>query len=612
MTDVGPFWGLGWSVWLLPFVLIGPGLGFARWLQGRSKTSGLRWFLDASWIGFAITWVNVALIRELGVAAEHHRAAVLAAALMWFAMGMWIGRTGGRLGRLQPAERIGAGGVILAVLAVSIWRAGDVARPLDAYWYLDGADKWQHEALPIHASETAEVTMHGSADSGAFSVIPREGRVSLLAASDTAGEITLAVRGPIGSSVAAEGERNQVATSMPGYPGEGLIRRYLDTGVAAIRVPISLRKGESIDVDVTGDRLFVMTTADAVWALHAEGTLRYVHHYQLLNQVENQVWADEMLEDRWATLNQPPGWSPLLTVATVVTGADLRAASVLFLLVIALVGLSAVRLVQVLAPDAPKLSLLVPGAMVTSHGMLMLEPGSQNFPDSLYAAAILAVAAAIVERRVGWIAALGIGAGLLRWPGVVVSTLFLLTWWRSSGQAPWRALRQLWLWVGVGAIIAAIGVFTGVLEDLLFILYFETFPEHWHGEYSPTKLLPRVPGFYALWTAYTGGALLWCALAAWFASDSPARTSTRWLLNSIGLYSLMLATIDHHPTHYFLPLVAVTGVATATASASVRSRRLQWALPAMVLAGVLLFLTTGDVGIQPIEDMVTALDEALN
>ena len=37
------------------------------------------------------------------------------------------------------------------------------------------------------------------------------------------------------------------------------------------------------------------------------------------------------------------------------------------------------------------------------------------------------------------------------------------------------------MWVGVGAVIAAIGVFAGVLEDLLFILYFETFPEHWHG-----------------------------------------------------------------------------------------------------------------------------------
>ena len=168
------------------------------------------------------------------------------------------------------------------------------------------------------------------------------------------------------------------------------------------------------------------------------------------------------------------------------------------------------------------------------------------------------------------------------------------------------------MWVGVGAVIAAIGVFAGVLEDLLFILYFETFPEHWHGEYSPTKLLPRVPGFCALWTAYTGGGLLWCVLAAWRASDSPARSATRWLLTAIGLYSLLLATIDHHPTHYFLPLVAVTGVATVTASASLRKYSLRMALPAAVLGGVLLFLTTGDVGLQPIEDMVMALDEALN
>ena len=101
-------------------------------------------------------------------------------------------------------------------------------------------------------------------------------------------------------------------------------------------------------------------------------------------------------------------------------------------------------------------------------------------------------------------------------------------------------------------------------------------------------------------------------LAAWRASDSPARSATRWLLTAIGLYSLLLATIDHHPTHYFLPLVAVTGVATVTASASLRSHGLRLVLPAAVLGGVLLFLTTGDVGLQPIEDMVMALDEALN
>ena len=71
----------------------------------------------------------------------------------------------------------------------------------------------------------------------------------------------------------------------------------------------------------------------------------------------------------------------------------------------------------------------------------------------------------------------------------------------------WRAVARTWAWVGVGAIIAAIGVASGVLNDLLFILYFETFPEHWHGDYRVTKLL-RVPGFYALWTVYTGGGLL--------------------------------------------------------------------------------------------------------
>ena len=612
MTAAELFWGVGWSAWLVPLVLIVPGLGFARRLQNRASVSALRWFLDASWIGFAITWLNVAMIRETGVASDHHMDAILGLAIAWFLVGMWVGRRGARLDPLGPAERIGSAAILIGVIAVGVWRAGDIARPLDAYWYLVDADEWKHEALPIVAAETAAVEVHGSPDSGAFSVGIDGEPVTLMATEDTTGEITLAVRGPLGSHLSVGDTRNAVAAAMPGYPGEGLIRRYLEAGVAAITVPVSLKAGEAITVDATGDRLYVMTTADAIWALHAEGTLRYVHHYQLLNQVENQVWADEMLQDRWATLNQPPGWSPLLTTATVVTGADLRAAGVLFLLVITLVGLSSVRLIHVLAPDAPRLALLVPAAMVASHGMLMLEPGSQNFPDSLYAASILAVATAIAEGRVGWIAALGIGAGLLRWPGVVVSTLFLVTWWRASGQAQWGALRRLWMWVGVGAVIAAIGVFAGVLEDLLFILYFETFPEHWHGEYSPTKLLPRVPGFYALWTAYTGGGLLWCVLAAWRASDSPARSATRWLLTAIGLYSLLLATIDHHPTHYFLPLVAVTGVATVTASASLRSHGLRLVLPAAVLGGVLLFLTTGDVGLQPIEDMVMALDEALN
>ena len=272
--------------------------------------------------------------------------------------------------------------------------------------------------------------VHGSPDSGAFSVGIDGEPVTLMATEDPTGEITLAVRGPwqppLGGDTRnsrrrhARIPRRGTHSTLPGGGRRGHHRTRVDEG----------RRSDHCRRD---RRPPLRDHCRRHLGAPCRGTLQYVHHYQALNQVENQVWADEMLQDRWATLNQPPGWSPLLTTATVVTGADLRAAGVLFLLVITLVGLSSVRLIQVLAPDAPRLALLVPAAMVASHGMHMLEPGSQNFPDSLYAASILAVATAIAEGRVGWIAALGIGAGAAV-AGVVVGTLFLVTWWRASGK----------------------------------------------------------------------------------------------------------------------------------------------------------------------------------
>lgn len=607
-----PFWGLGWSVWLIPVVIVMPGLGFARALNTDGQTSRLRWLLDAFWIGAAITWLDVAIVRESGIPEDAHASALLLLAGAWTAAGWLLRRDRAIPQGSLNIERVGGIAVMAAVAWVAIWRAGDIARPLDSYWYLDGADKWRHEALPIQVVDPLELELHGHEDSGALSVTPRDGTVTLRAEAATEGHLVLAVQGDLGAEVRAAGAQGRVEASMPGFPGEGLIRRYLERGVAAIEVPVQLEEGETLEVAATGDRLYIMTTADAIWMLHAEGTLRFVHHYQILNQVENQVWAQEMLRDRWATLNQPPGWSPLLSAATVVTQAELPAAGALFLLVLVVVGLSAVRLCAVLVPRAPTLAVMVPAMMVAAHGLLMLEPGSQNFPDSLYAAAIIAVASAIAEGRLGWIAAMGIAAGLLRWPGVVVSSIFLMTWWQASGKAPWTALRHLWSWVVVGSVLAAIGVFTGVLEDLLFILYFETFPEHWHGEYSVTKLLPRVPGFYALWGAYTGGGLIWAIVGCASPRPSPARTATRWLLGAIGIYSLMLATIDHHPTHYFLPLIAVTGVAVVSAAEAWRGHKLEAVIPAAVTIGVLLLLWRGDTGLQPIEDMVVSIDALLN
>ena len=66
----------------------------------------------------------------------------------------------------------------------------------------------------------------------------------------------------------------------------------------------------------------------------------------------------------------------------------------------------------------------------------------------------------------------------------------------------------------------------------------------------------------------------------------------------------MLATIDHHPTHYFLPLVALTGVALVCASECFRWNAMRWCVPILTLLGVGVFLWIGDVGLQPVENMV--------
>ena len=588
---------------LLPLIIGGPGYGFARWLHRDQRFNRLQLLLDSAWIGMALTWLNVALVREFQVASEHHVVALLMMATTWFLIGLLVSRGHPAAPPMSLPERMGGAGVLIAVAIVSMWRSSDIARPLHGYWHLEGADQWHHESLPITPDKASVPVAHGNPDAPAYSVYPIEGPIRLEATGEAHGTAIIAVQGPIGSTLRIGEQVAVVQASMEEKEEEGPVRRYLTKGVAGLLVPVSLSTGESIEVHARGDRLFVMPGADALWSLHAEGTLRYTHYYQILNQVENQVWAQEMLSNRRFTLHQPPGWSPLLTTATVLLVDDMQAGSILFLWVLVMVGLSAVRLCRLLAPTAPTVAYAVPGAMVVSHGLLMLEPGSQNFPDSLYAASILAVAGAIASGRLGWTAVLGSAAGLLRWPGVIVASIFILAWWRTQGTLHVVALKRLWGLVCVGAILAAIGVYVGEFVDLLFILYFETFPEHWHDNYSATSLIPRIPGFYALWTAYTGGGLI-LALLAWWTPPSDARTGLRWLLGSIGTYSLLLCTIDHHPTHYFLPLVAITGVAVVCASASIQKPWLQRTLVSVCLFFLFVFLWNADVGLQPVENMV--------
>ncbi|MEC7946471.1 MAG: hypothetical protein VX265_02820, partial [Myxococcota bacterium] len=385
-----------------------------------------------------------------------------------------------------------------------------------------------------------------------------------------------------------------VAASPIEEPEEGAVRRYETSGTVGLAVDLDLAPGELLEVQTNAERAWLLTGPDAVWALHAEGDLRYVHYYQLLNQVENLDWAREVREDRWFTWNQPPGWSPLLAVATLLISPDLPGCNALFLWVVALVGLSGVRLAAVVAPGAPWMAWLVPGGMAAAHGLLMLEPASANFPDSLYAAAVLGVATAAAGGRDRALGGMGVWAQALRWPGAVLSTLLAVSFAVFGRARPWRGLGLLWAGVAVGGVIAVGAAATGHAEDLLFILYFETFPEHWHGDYAPPTLLGRVPGFYLNWLTYTGGGLLAAVLGAVGARNAPRR-ALRALLAAALAYSALLCTIDHHPTHYFLPLVGLTGPMVVGAAAATRPRRLRNLLPAVVLVGIAVFLWRGQV-----------------
>ena len=374
---------------------------------------------------------------------------------------------------------------------------------------------------------------------------------TLIADQRVNGRITFTVRGPIGSYISAKGTRAEVERAVEERPDEGAVDRYLDRGVAAISIWADLQPGEQLPLSVKGDQVYLMASSDAVWALHGTGELRYTHYYQLLNQVENQQWANEMLTTRRFTWNQPPGWSPILTTSNILVAPDLHGA-LLILHVLLLVGLSSLHLTSIIAPRATRIAWSVPALLIMVHALLMFEPGSQNFPDSLFAAAILGVWCSIaVQGHSARFGIIGLLSQALRWPGAILSTVFLCVhhWWVKSENADIkRSLQVLWGAIGVGILVAGLAMLTGDAEDLLFILYFETFPEHWHGNFNPLDLLSRIPNFFKLWTVYTGGMLI---LSLPFAFNSYNKEITPIVLTMTG-YALLLGTIDHHPSHYFL------------------------------------------------------------
>ena len=580
-----PWWMQG--IIGLPALLITPGWGWIKRFHRDPERNLLSTTIDSTWASLAILWINISIIREAKVVEPVP--ILLALNALWTYVGLGIGWKY-RFQRPTPRrEIIGIASVIIAILILGSWKSNDIARPLDGYWFHDGADDPRNELIAMRPGRNWAFTEEiGWKDAGAMRLIPQGKNPDLIATTKVNGRLTLAVRGDIGSYIEAGGQRATVEQFVTEKESEGPVRRYLDKGIASISVWVDMQPGEYFGLDVQGDEVYLIPSSDAVWSLHATGTLKYIHYYQILNQVENQVWAQEVLNNRRFTWNQPPGWSPILAASTLLVVDDLPAASMLFLWVLFLIGLSSVRLCSLISPYATTEAYILPGFFVLIHGQLMLLPASMNFPDSLYTAAILGIFIGLFEKNTTHGALMGFAAQALRWPGGVLATFFWFIHHKiHSTSLPIRFPQIVWGSVIIGGIIGGIATQSADTGKILEILYFETFPEHWHGNYNIATLLSRIPSFFQNWFVYTGGSLF-LVIPFLFGPAQAERKALRTIFFSILPYSLVLATIDHHPSHYFLPLVACTGPMLLASVALVgRSGRI---LTALSIGGICLYL----------------------
>ena len=173
--------------------------------------------------------------------------------------------------------------------------------------------------------------------------------------------------------------------------------------------------------------------------------------------------------------------------------------------------------------------------------------------------------------------------------------------WIVLGQRPWRAIRTLWLTIAaVAAAIGVAGLIGGHFQEWLSILWFETGPEHWDNNQEAPPLLHRPLEFYGEWARYQGfGRLGSAALPVWSLMALGLLVSNkgaRWVLGTALGYSLILCTIDHFPSHYFLPLVAMMGLAMALTTNQPRSRRVRETAGIAAACIPLLLLLSGGPG----------------
>ncbi len=555
----------------LPAIFLAPGLGWARGLGRRAGAADLlRVAFDAFWLSLPAAFLGCALARVAGGGAW---TLLAIAGLSSMAGGVWERRCVAPSASWLPTgwARLGA----LSALVVIAWWFGrsavDIARPLDRYWFMEEREDLEGDAGA--ALGPGEGWLEANAlDDGVWVLRPASASATLVVPGGPA--VGVLLHGPVGARVdGLTGGGLRVEASPIEASDEGPVWRYLDRGVAA-RWLDATEADRELTLTLSNPEestVYLLPRPSAMWALHGSGALRYAHYYQLLNMVEQLRWA----QDRWVTDVQPPLWTWVLAPAILLTHGGLPTANVLLAGVLGLTALAGLLFLRHHAPSAPPAAWLLPGLASVVTGRLLLEPGSAGMPDALYAVAIVA---GLSGRPVPF----GLAAQLLRYPGsfvVFLGTLITRSW-RDAG-------RLTALIVGVAVAFAVGGFVTGDLSGWIATVAWESGPEHWHGEADLLVLLGRAPAFYGLWFVYSGGTLL-LAAAAW-------PRGTQVALGTALLYSLLLCTIDHSPTHYFVPLVQLSALATACTAASLRSPSARHGLSALAGGGLLIFWLWGEI-----------------
>ncbi len=571
--------GRGAALLGLMMVVTFPGLLLALVHPSSSAKPVTDLLLEALALSTAAHIINLSLVKLAGLVvspASLIGAGLLEVVPVW----AWAWRRR-RWAPLRPPnlrEGLGLGGAALLTIYLTVSHTDVLLRSLGDYFHEEG---WPEDAGQAR-EEVAGVTIERSprwvpvqAFEYTFQKLsPMTSPETLVLHADGYRRVTLRFlwQGPVGSRLRIDCEDRQAEARIERAPvereDEGPTLRYLDTGIDSVvlRLPVRSSRRCVLTPDLPPGRHGTLLDlsgcpAEVLWDTEALGGWRPVHYYQILNIAENVAWSRALFADLWTTKNQPPLWSYVYSSTNLYVGDGLWAINLLFFLIVGLSVHLAWAVVLLERPHAHPALLLLIGLIGVSHARIMLEPGSTNFPDNLYALAMIASLYLLLRGRHLAFAAAGVATTLLRYSGSGAIVLMGLLAARFRRTQRRHMLQALGTWAlamtAVSAAFFLAALWTGTLREWLDVLYFETFPEHFHGNYALGELIRRPPAFYASLLKVTGlMPLCWVFIRGTLPRLTAALT--------VG-YTALLCMVDHFPSHYFVPpmyLVAITTAAT--------------------------------------------------